>query len=531
MSKQKVKISSFLTERKDRFKPDIANKLGLKRVHKIDFSGSIHLVEHKPTRTNMILVKNGDLLISGINAEKGGVAVYEFEEDAIATIHYSSYTYDETKINIDYLKWFLKSNPFKQILIEQAGSGIKSELKPKRFLPLEINLPSLDEQIEILGNLNSINSEAEELEDLISDSETLLSKLRQSILQDAVQGKLTKEWRVQNPKVEPATELLKKIKAEKEQLIKEKKIKKEKPLPKIAKDEIPFEIPESWEWVKIGDYFDVVRGSSPRPKADPKYWTNKEDGHHWITIADFTPYDKKGFLIDTKSFLSDIGMRYSREVSQSDVLIACSGVGSVGRSIKLGIEGYIYDGIIAIRKISDDVIRDFLSLFIKHKESEIYSLTTGGGWLNINTDLIKNHIIGIPPLEEQKAIVKKVNQLLANCDVLEQEIKASKTNGEKLMQSVLSELLGEESNVLTNKSTSKKEVKEPSREIKYNSKTLLMDLVKLLKENGKLHAKDLWKMSKYPEDIDAFYAELKKQIEEEKAIKEVENEKGYLELA
>ena len=68
-------------------------------------------------------------------------------------------------------------------------------------------------------------------------------------------------------------------------------------------------------------------------------------------------------------------------------------------------------------------------------------------------------------------------------------------------------------------------------EIKYNSKTLLMDLVKLLKENGKLHAEDLWKMSKFPNDIDAFYAELKKQIEETKSIKEVENEKGYLELA
>ncbi len=439
---------------------------------------------------------------------------------------------DQEKLPVNLKLYYHIFNAVKDDLVYRTATGsAKKAINKTNFGNYEIPYFDIETQNKYAKLFDDFVVLKTSLEIEIESQEQNLTKLRQSALQDAVQGRLTKEWREQNPKVEPASELLKKIKVEKEQLIKEKKIKKEKPLPPIAKDEIPFEIPESWEWIKIGDYFDVVRGSSPRPKADPKYWTNKEDGYHWITIADFTPYDKKGFLIDTKSFLSDIGIKYSREVSQSDVLIACSGVGSVGRSIKLGIEGYIYDGIIAIRKISDDVIRDFLSLFIKHKESEIYSLTTGGGWLNINTDLIKNYIIGIPPLEEQKAIVKKVTQLLAHCDVLEQEIKASKTNGEKLMQSVLSELLGEENNTLVNKTTSKKEIKKPSREIKYNSKTLLMDLVKLLKENGKLHAKDLWKMSKYPEDIDAFYAELKKQIEEEKVIKEVENEKGYLELA
>ena len=103
MNWDKVKIKTFLSERKDRYAPSDANNLRLSRVEKIDFSGKIHLNESKSTKTQMILVKKGDLLISGINAEKGAVAIYEYDEDALASIHYSSYIYDSQKINIDFL--------------------------------------------------------------------------------------------------------------------------------------------------------------------------------------------------------------------------------------------------------------------------------------------------------------------------------------------------------------------------------------------------------------------------------------------
>src|SRR5690606_23453331 len=108
-----------------------------------------------------------------------------------------------------------------------------------------------DEQKEILDQITAIENNHEALISEIDSQETLLTQLRQSILQDAIQGKLTAEWRKQNSDIEPASELLKRIQAEKEQLIKEKKIKEAKPLPKIKEDEIPFEIPESWEWCRM----------------------------------------------------------------------------------------------------------------------------------------------------------------------------------------------------------------------------------------------------------------------------------------
>ncbi|MEX0361787.1 MAG: restriction endonuclease subunit S, partial [Allomuricauda sp.] len=159
-------------------------------------------------------------------------------------------------------------------------------------------------------------------------------------------------------------------------------------------------------------------------------------------------------------------------------------------------------------------------------------LKTSGG------SAIKNLLLGdmrmlkfpLPPFEEQEEIITQINVLVSNCDALEAEITESKVNTEKMMQSVLTKWLGDENNVFTNKIKKKNIKNTPRREVKYNSKTLLMDLVKILKENGKLHAEDLWKMSKYPNDIDEFYAKLKEQIEEKKTIKE-SLEKGYLELA
>ncbi|MFA6290517.1 MAG: hypothetical protein WC637_01975, partial [Victivallales bacterium] len=93
-----------------------------------------------------------------------------------------------------------------------------------------------------------------------------LSKLRQSILQDAIQGKLTEQWRKDNPKVESASELLKKIKAEKEKLVKGGKIKKQKPLSPISSDKIPFAVPATWEWACLQDIFMMTREMDIRLK-------------------------------------------------------------------------------------------------------------------------------------------------------------------------------------------------------------------------------------------------------------------------
>ena len=107
---------------------------------------------------------------------------YQGEGDIAATIHYSSYEFDKNKIDINYFKWFLKSAIFRKIVQAQIKGGIKTELKPKKFLPLEIELPDLLTQKKILEKINNLENEVSQLEKNVSYDETLLKKLRQSIL-------------------------------------------------------------------------------------------------------------------------------------------------------------------------------------------------------------------------------------------------------------------------------------------------------------------------------------------------------------
>ena len=203
-------------------------------------------------------------------------------------------------------------------------------------------------------------------------------------------------------------------------------------------------MPEGWVWCRLGELFEIVRGSSPRPKGDPQYWSTNKTSFHWVTIADFTPYGKNGTLMNTKGFLTKEGSKKSRYVKKGDLLIACSGVGSVGRSIQIGINGYIYDGLLAIRNISNDYIRALLKLFLTYKEAQIYTVASGANWLNINIEILSNYIFALPPLTEQKTIFTKVEKLLALCDQLEIQITSNQTHAEQLMQAVLKEAFSQQ---------------------------------------------------------------------------------------
>ncbi|MCZ8215544.1 MAG: hypothetical protein O9262_04850, partial [Cyclobacteriaceae bacterium] len=239
MDWKKVRLGEALINREGRYKPNDPAIANLKRIDKINFSGQIYL-SNKGSNTDMILIKKGDLVISGINVEKGAIAVYEGEEDITATIHYSSYIFNTDKIDIDFLKVFLRSPDFIQLLKEQVPGGIKTEIKPKHILPLEVNFPNtINEQKAIAKHFFEKEKIFNDLDNHLSFQLSQIENLSIAILQEAVQGKLVN----QEKKDEPASELLKRIKEEKA-----KSGKKEKPLSPIKPEEIPFEIPKNWIW-------------------------------------------------------------------------------------------------------------------------------------------------------------------------------------------------------------------------------------------------------------------------------------------
>ena len=432
---RKVTISTFLNERKGRYKPDEAMRMKLKRIDKIDFSNNIHLSDTTETKTDMILVKQGDLVISGINAEKGAIAIYRGEEDIMATIHYSSYTYNENEIDIDYLKWFLKSETFLNTLKEQTKGGIKTELKPNRLLPLEIYLPDKPAQKQILKKLNNIEEEVLELEENIDDTAELLQKLRQSILQDAVKGKLVP----QNTKDEPATELIKRIKAEKEKLIKQGKIKKEKPLLPITESEIPYELPKGWAWCRLGEItVDVSYGTSEKAIKENIGVPVLRMGN--ITLNGEILFDDLKYV---DSRISDLPKLY---LSDRDLIFnRTNSLELVGKSAVFTVQDVAYtlaSYLIRVR-FFESVNPFFISLFVNsnicRQEQIMPNVIQQNGQANFNGSKMKSIVIPVPPFAEQNRIVEKVNELMTLCASLEKEIAHSKQEADYLLNAILRE--------------------------------------------------------------------------------------------
>ena len=435
---QKTKIGQFLFEREGKYKPDDEVISGLNRINKIDFSGKFHILQ-KPSNTNMILVKQGDLVISGINVAKGAMGIYDREEDVTATIHYSSYTFDTEQINVEYFKRFLKSAEFVRLLQEQVKGGIKTEIKPKHILPLEIMLPSKGEQDDIVFHFQRYENEVDELEGEITHQQALLKKLRQSILQEGIEGKLTADWRQENQDVEPASELLARIQAEKEQLIKDKKIKKQKPLLPLSEEETPFELPVGWAWCRLSELIleNPRNGYSPKAVEFPT-------GTKTLKLGATTT----GKFIDTE--IKYINEKIERDsflwLEHGDILIQRgNSIDFVGVSaIYEGCEHqFIYPDLMMKLKPASLVLGKFLHhVLLSPYCREYFRVNASGAQKSmpkINQGIVSGALIPFCSLKEQKAIVAKVAKLFTLCDQLETQITNNLTHAEQLMQVVLKE--------------------------------------------------------------------------------------------
>lgn len=235
-------------------------------------------------------------------------------------------------------------------------------------------------------------------------------ELKYSILQLAIQGKLVE----QRPEEGTAKELYQRIQEEKKKLIKEGKIKKEKPLPEITEDEIPFGIPENWKWYRLGELFNIVNGFTPL-KSNPEFW---EDGDiPWFTIEDV--HRQGRFISSTEKFITRKALSKNTEriVPADTVLLCCTA--SVGE--------YAYT------KIPLTTNQQFNAFVLKeHYKKAVYPLyvfeyakTLKGSLIDragkttfnfVSVGKLSNMLIPLPPHAEQKRIVAKIEELLPYID-------------------------------------------------------------------------------------------------------------------
>ena len=259
-------------------------------------------------------------------------------------------------------------------------------------------------------------------------------QLRASILQYAAEGKLVK----QNPNDEPASELIKKIENEKAELVKEGKIKKSKKLPAITDDEKPFDIPDSWEWVRLGKIGIVTSGGTPR-KAEKSYWEDADIP--WITPAVMSKA-QNSIIFDN----DNVGKINQKGLSNSSAQLISANSIVVSSRAPIGyinIVPFAYTTNQGCKSIStySEVDNRYVYYAIKFSVPDMYKRASGTTFKEISGTRFGETVIPLPPLEEQKRIVTKIEKLMPLVDeYAESYNRLQKIDNEfedKLKQSVL----------------------------------------------------------------------------------------------
>ncbi len=323
---------------------------------------------------------------------------------------------DEKQLNAKYLHLYLQQ--FKETLLVPLMKGAANVSLPmNKLADVKIEVPGFERQLEIIALGDKAAELKNELEEKLFLQDGDVIKLRQTLLREAMQGKLTK----QNLKDGNAKDLLEKIKTEKENLVSERKLKTEIELLPVKEEEIPFEIPDSWLWCRLGEiikmkYGDGLTKAQCKPDGKiPVYGSNGIVGY----------YDK--FLTNKRTII--IGRK-----------------GSAGALNVCKVPSWTTDVSYYIEE-SSFINFDFEFYLLKSLQLENLGKGIKPG---VNRNAAYNLLIPLPPLPEQNRIVKKLEELMKLCDDLQTSIQASKTENEKLLQGALRDALRKEELIVEN---------------------------------------------------------------------------------
>ena len=366
------------------------------------YSGSYEEVYH---------LYGGELLFawSGTPGTSFGAHIWR-EEEAVLNQHIFKIDFPENQINKQYFALALNYQVLRLIHLAHGSAGLQHVTKGV-FQNTLIPLPPLAEQKRIVAKIEEIMPFVEQYATASTKLNTLNTSfpemMKKSILQEAVQGKLVP----QDPNDEPASVLLEKIAEEKKRLIKEGKIKKQKPLPEITEDEIPFDIPESWEWVRVGSYFNTSSGTTPS-KSNNAYYDQKD--FNWVRTTDLNNgiLDKCEIQVSQKAY-EECRLEI---IPQDSVCIAMyGGGGTIGKNALIKFDTTINQSVCAIHPNGCNM--KYIQLFMQHIRPRWMDFASGSRKdPNINQIIIKNCLVPIPPLKEQERIVENVTRLLGRIE-------------------------------------------------------------------------------------------------------------------
>jgi type I restriction enzyme, S subunit len=424
-----VKLGDLLVESRiesDEPDPDkrITVRLNLKGVEKRPFEAGVE------GGTKYYVRKAGQFIYGKQNLFKGAFGIVPNELDGFESSQ-DIPAFDVRKDCLpEWITYYFNQNDYYKTLESLATGTGSRRIQPTRLFELEIPLPDIQEQNRIIKSIKKLEGRFDNLFVEIDQQLSCLQLLRRTFLQEAVQGKLTK----QEANDEPASELLKRIIAEKQKLIKEGKLKKEKELPPITEDEIPFELPKGWVCCRLTDIGKFCGGGTPSTN-NVDYWSGNIP---WVT-----PKDMKDEII-TKSIdhISQAAINNSsaKLIDRGSILIVVRGMVLI-KAIPIAINEVtvtINQDMKAITMYVQE-LNKYIQLFLLARQNELKAVversTHGTG--KLDTEILTHLPIPLPPLAEQRRIVAKVQQLQKQLHHLETQGQQSRQYAQQLLQTIL----------------------------------------------------------------------------------------------
>jgi type I restriction enzyme S subunit len=389
----------------------------------------------------------------------------EFVADSHVTVIRSQ------KINKHFL-WRWIQSPIVQSEIENSASGTTNqiELNTSTVINHLIPLPSIAEQRRIVAKIDQLMARCDELEKLRDEREQKrrsvhtaalkqlldaqagesfaeawqfitqhfgelyavrenVTELRKAILQLAVMGKLVP----QNPNDPPAIQLLKEIEAEKKRLVKEGKIKTSKPLPEIKPEEVPYALPQGWEWVRLNDALDVRDGTHDTPKY-------VDSGYPLITSKNI--YTGKLSFDDVKYISAEDHQKICErsKVDAGDILFAM--IGSIGNPVIVECDTEFSIKNVALFKyhLVGKPNNRYLHYFLSRAQENMKAISSGAVQSFVSLGFLRAYLLPLPPIAEQHRIVAKIDSLMSLCDTLEQQIDAAARQQTALLDALMAQV-------------------------------------------------------------------------------------------
>jgi len=384
---------------------------------------------------NQFVVSAGQFILSRIDARNGAFGIIPDElEGAIVTNDFLAFDINENEVEREFFNVFLQSPVFLEACIKASrGNTNRKRVDEAFFLNYPVDLPPLQEQQKQINQINKGRTKLALAEHEITHQQSLLAKLKQAILQEAIQGKLTAEWRAAHPDVEAASQLLQRIQAEKARLIAEKKLRKEKPLPKITPEEIPFEIPKRWEWCRMGQVVILKSGNAYSFRE-----TDDTDAVPYIKVGDMNIDGNREDAKQSSTYFEyDEAMESQFIPRKSIIFPKRGGAIATNKRCKVLSKSILVDSNTMAMCPSELLIFDFV--FIWFSQIDLAKFGNNSVLPQVNNKDILPLMLPLPPLAEQAAIVERVEALMATCRALEAEIEHARTHAAHLLQAVLKE--------------------------------------------------------------------------------------------